>query len=116
MRRDKLILIGLLGAGALTGLALFSKYEMNEIFEATDLSAPNNLGRGTSDVEIPTFVPRGPQVLIFSELSAYTEWYLSHHDERGFDLKPPETVDFDKDQVVAIIWGDKPECGYWCSD
>lgn len=54
---------------------------------------------------------RPPEVLLFTELKPYAEWYLSRYREPGF-LRPPESVDFAKHQVVAVLWGEKPTGGY----
>jgi hypothetical protein len=114
MLRDVLLVTGALAVLAITCMIAFD-YDHSPVIMKGPPAAV--FSRSTADFDPkkpgdPQTGPRQPEVLLFTELTAYAEWYLSRKDDRGFDLQQPESVNFFNNQVVAILWGDKPTGGF----
>jgi hypothetical protein len=55
---------------------------------------------------------RKPEVIVFTEKETYSEWFKEIEGESRVGARPPDAIDFDVNQVVAILWGDKPTTGF----
>jgi hypothetical protein len=114
MVRDILIVTVILAGTAGACIVLVDRYQSPPVSRGSVVPAAPKLP-GDFDPKKASDPVKGPQpaeVLLFTALRPYTQWYVTRDRQPGFDLTPPETVDFDSKQIVAILWGDKPSGGY----
>src|SRR3974390_2514166 len=104
MLRDALVVIGILAVIAIACMIAFDQYQA-PVIEKTPAAPVAAKPGGDVNAKKTDDAKRGPrpaEVLIFADLNSYTEWYLIRHKDRGFDLQPPKTIDFQNNQVVAV--------------
>jgi len=102
----------------IVGVALFAltvvAYIAYDLSQQERVILPGNSSgvtqQGNWDPKIAITTPKLPDVLLFTDIGQYADWF--HIKPAGLEARLPELVDFQKHQVVVISWGEKPTSGY----